>query len=160
VATFTDTDGRQWRVALTAGDLRPLREHCRVEVGKLLPNKMAGLGELLADPERLIDAVRVLVRGQHPEVTDEQFGRSLGGDALEDLADAFVRALADFSPRQSRRPLLAILQKAAELETTAADRLTAAVEGLDPAALLTSSVSAGSSPASSASTPAPSPFAS
>lgn len=160
VATFKDTEGREWRVALTAGDLKPLRAECQVEVGKLLPNRMAGLGALLADLERFVDVVWLLVRGQHAGVTAEQFGQALGGDAVEDAADAFIRALADFSPRQNRRPLLAMLTKAAEFEKTAADRMTAVVESLDPAGLLTSSASPGSSPASSASTPDPSPSAS
>ncbi|MBN9521080.1 hypothetical protein J0H58_21605 [bacterium] len=155
MAVFKDAEGREWRVAITAGDLRPVRESTGVHLGQLVGNGLKGLAELLGDPINLIDVVRLLVRRQHPAVTDEAFGRALGGDALEDMANAFVEAVADFSPRQFRRPLLALKTKAAEVETRAAALLMEKVAEIDPGRLLTPNASAGSSPGSPDSTPAP-----
>lgn len=99
MATFSDSTGRVWTVAVTVAGVKAVREATGVKLGALLNDKMKGLGELLTDPEQLANVVWVLVRGQHPNVTDEQFGAALGGDAAEDLAEAFFAAFVNFCPR-------------------------------------------------------------
>ncbi len=152
MATFKDAEGREWRVGITVGDLKPVREATGVKLGSLFDEKMAGLQALVKDPEKVVDVVWLLVKGQHPGVTAEQFGRGLGGDGYEDAVEALYRAAVDFSPRQGRRPLLAILTKTAEVQGRAAAVMEAQIDAMS---LSTLNASAGSSPASSESTPAP-----
>lgn len=157
MATFKDAEGREWSVRITTGGLTAVREATGVKIGDLLGSQLAGFKALVSDIEQLVNVVWVLVRSQHPGVTDEQFGAALGGDAVEDLASAFYQAVVDFSPRQSRRPLLAVMTKAAEVEAKAAELMMRKVAAIDPEKMLshpTSSGSAGSSPESPASTPA------
>jgi hypothetical protein len=63
-------------------------------------------------------------------VTDEQFGRSLGGDSLEKAAHAFVDGLLDFFPTRQRTLLQQLMQKQRELQTALAERTQAELDAL------------------------------
>lgn len=148
--TFADTAGRKWVVSVTVADLKRVRQETDVELGKLPVDKLA---ELMADPERFVDVLWVLVQDQAAKVgvTPEQFGRSLGGDALEAADRAFWRAWADFCPRQTRRLMLGLAEKAEAERERAVDR------ALEELAKPTSNGSATNSPGVPASTPTAGP---
>lgn len=119
--TFKDTAGRVWVVSVTVADLKRVRQTLGVELGKLPLGKLV---ETLSDPETFVDVLFVLVKGQADEkgITDEQFGRSLGGDSLEAAAKAFWRAWAFFCPSQTRRLLLGLAETAEDRTRETVDR--------------------------------------
>lgn len=144
---FTDTGGRIWPVSVTVADLKRVRQVLGVELGKMTLQQLA---ELVADPASFADVLYVLVRREHPDVTDEQFGEALCGDPLEAASLAFWRAWADFCPSQTRPLVLALARKAAEMRAEAVEQATTILNG-----------SLASWPAPRAgSTPAPGPSAS
>ncbi len=61
----------------------------------------------MSDPERVVNCVYVLCREQCQarEMTDEDFGHSLDGDAYERCQTAFSEELIDFFPKAARASL-------------------------------------------------------
>lgn len=145
MTTFKDTAGREWHLAIDVTVFRPARERAGTDLGAFAsdPGK---LFDLFGDLPRFCDVLYVLVEDQahRSGVTDEQFGRSMGGDVFDAAQAAFVDAYLNFCPSQTRKVIRSLAKKWADLMPKAADELVARIE---------SSSAAGNSPASSASTP-------
>ena len=158
-STFADSTGRRWPLEIHPLAMKRVRERTGVAIGTLLDDSFAGLRSLFTDPVLLADVLYVLVTDDAARlgVTADDFGRALGRGVMEDAADAFVAALADFSHRRVRAPLLALAGKEREFRAKAADLATAKLVAIDVdealATLLTSNGSAGGSPASAGSPP-------
>lgn len=153
---FTDAAGRRWVVTINAHTMKRVKAATGVEIARFTDNKFRKLGELLGDIEKFIDVLFVCLEDSARErnVSDEDFGRGLGGDAIDDAADAFVRAFADFSPRQCRKPLLALAKKGREYAAKVSQAAVEALGQIDVATLPLPSInSAASSPESADSTP-------
>ena len=71
----------------------------------------------------LVDLLWVLVQPQAEaqNVSDEEFGRSLAGDAIDRATKAFLDALVAFFPAQKRRLLEHALAKLRKLEAAAVE---------------------------------------
>ena len=161
---FKDTEGRTWQVAITVADVKRVRSLLDIDLYKLLDDGFKGLGELVADPVALVDLVYVLCRPEADRrgVSDEDFGRAMAGDCIEDAVDAFLGALTDFFPNpRVRQSLTSLLAKGRRVRDLVMDRATEQIGAIDVDSEAARWIaSSGSSPASSASTPAPSPSAS
>jgi hypothetical protein len=132
--TFTDNAGRVWSVAINVATLKRVKTLLGIDLFGQVGQSLQGLGDLIADPCRLCDVLFVLCQEEAKarEVTDEDFGRALGGDVLENAADAFLEELTDFFPNPGRR---ASLRKAIAAGKKIGERLLARsqaeIEGLD-----------------------------
>ena len=102
--TFRDNAGREWAVSIHVLAIERVQDKTGVKIGALIRDGLAGLLELADDPVKFVRVLWVLVEEQAAalSVAPEQFGRAMGGDALEAAFDAFVNALADFSPSRLR----------------------------------------------------------
>jgi len=132
MATFRDTNGRDWHIALTVADIKRVQQLTGVLLTSLVEEKLVPLAELIGDPVRLVDTLYAIVQPQADAagVTDEQFGRSLGGDSLEQAANAFVEGLLDFFPSRQRDLLKQLMQKQKELQNALAERSQAEIDAL------------------------------
>lgn len=155
MATFKDSQCREWQLSIDVLQLKRVRERTRFELGKLLANEMSGLKQLANDPELLVDVLFVLVEDQAKgrKIEPEEFGRSMVGDALESGFDTLLSAFADFCPSRQAKPLRALLAKSQELNEAATERALEAIGKLTPTTILNGSP--GSVAASSESIPAP-----
>ena len=161
--TFKDSMGREWSVVIDVWQLKLVRERTGFELGKLLANKMELLNTLFDDGGvQFVNVLYVLCEDQAKKVsvTDEQFGRSLGGDSLEAAFGAFWDAYLDFCPSQRREPLRKLAEKEQELRAAATIQAMKEVEAINVDETLarltkTWNGSAGSSPESPESIPAP-----
>lgn len=100
---FTDNQGREWSVYIDIPIARKIRKQLDVnilDIAKALP-------ELAADPILLCDVLFLACQDQASQkgVTDEEFGRSLVGDAIGQASEALVDALINFSPPRQREML-------------------------------------------------------
>lgn len=118
MATFKDAKDRAWTVAISIATVRRVRDRLDIDLlSKHLPDL---LEKVVGDPVHLCDVLFVCVEdeAQAAGITDEEFGRSMAGDALEGGALAFMEALRDFTPNPRDRArvgkVLATLLKAAE----------------------------------------------
>lgn len=162
--SFKDNGGRAWVLSIHVAAVKRVRALLGVDLYSLVDDRFEGLSKLLGDPVALVDVLYVLCRDEAEKlgVSDEDFGRGMGGDAIQHAADAFLEELADFFPDpRVRAGLRKVIGASRTVKDRMLDRLEATLDAIDPEAVArTLSGSHGSAPASSASTRAPSRSAS
>ena len=151
---FRDTKDRTWLVEVNVESIRKVRSALAIDLNKALDDKFQLLSEIVGDPVKLVDVVYCLCMEQarQANVTDEEFGRSMSGDAIMAAADAFIEAVTDFFPNARARAMLAALvRKGRKVQELLTERAELLIEAIDPAKeALTLTGSSGSSPGSSA----------
>lgn len=132
---FSDTEGRPWRVKITAGDALTLRDKEGFDlIGDAAGKSIASLGE---DPWRMVQIVWRLVLRQsraigvdyappdedqveetppgamvdQPEEQPTPFLLAIDGDVIAEMHRAFLEALVDFTQPAKRGPLREILAR-------------------------------------------------
>jgi ribosomal protein S7 len=111
---FTDATGRNWTITINVAALKKIKALTGVNLLELLDNNLEGLSALLSDVVKLVDILYVLCKDQADTlgISDEDFGRALGGDSLEQAVDAFLEEFVDFFPnRRAREALRKMLSK-------------------------------------------------
>ena len=116
---FKDRDGREWQVVLNVFQMKRVRAALGVDLINVIELDKDGqvrvdmIDRIANDPCLLVDILWVLVQDQARtlNVTDEQFGTALAGDAIEAATKAFLDELVDFCPGAKRL----FLQKAVGL---------------------------------------------
>lgn len=116
MSEFRDSKGRLYKIELNVQAVRAVRTALGVDLFKLPVNRFKGLADLYDDASKLVDVVFVLVRDQAKahgiDDAGEEFGRSLAGDTLEDMSQAFLDAVIDFFPgARQRRAMRKVLEK-------------------------------------------------
>lgn len=161
--TFTDNAGRTWTVAINVAAIKRVRGLINVDLYQLVDDGFQALSKLVADPVQLADVLFCLCKDEADakQISDEDFGRALAGDAITLAADAFVEELIDFFPDARAR---AGLRKVIDAGKKVRDKLLEHAETLlgtiDPDREAKGLIASfGNSRASSLSTPAPSPSA-
>lgn len=114
-ARFEDAEGREWSLKITVNDIRRVRRILGEDL--LKDNVEQMLSRLMADPVLLVDVIYVLVKPQadNRDLSDEDFGRSLYGDALDRATQAFLDALTNFFPSRRREILRRVRERAEEV---------------------------------------------
>lgn len=176
LAQFADQRGRTWRLDLNYSLAKRLREVTTLDFVNYQDGK--ALLAIHDSDEKLVQVLWLMCEPQAvaANVSEEEFGSGLGGDALEQGIEALEQALINFSRPARRQAMQAIRDKAHELveaqtELTATkirspkmkDLLAAKIQAvseeidrrIEEATTSTSGNSAGSGPESSASIQAP-----
>ena len=160
MTTFTDNAGRTWSLTINVDAIKRVRGLLDMDLLQAVDGQL--LERLITDPVTLCDIVYALCKPQADtkNVSDEDFGRSMAGDAIDQATTALLEELVGFFP-QARR---AVLRKAlTKLRTLEAKVLAEATRRIDSDEIdkmiekeLKSAVEPStSSPGSSASTPGP-----
>jgi hypothetical protein len=156
--TFTDALGRSWSLEITVATLKRVRALAGVDLIEAAGGTL--LDRLVADPVLLGDVLFACVKPQADErkVTDEDFGRSLAGDAIDHATTALLEEFVAFFPSPRRRVLTQALAKlagwrAAALSAAEARLNDPALDVAVLAALRQPGPSSGNAPASAGSTP-------
>ena len=185
--TFRDTVGREWAIAVDVNAIKRvmkapiehLGEPIKVNLLELVDPDGELLKKVIAYPPLVCDIAYAICKPQcdAKNVSDEEFGRAMGGDVLEQVLELILEETVDFFPQDRRAVLKRVLSKSqsfAEKAKTlmaarlAAGELDAAIDALlepelrklqgQEKTLPTSGTgSAGNLPASSASMPDPTP---
>ena len=179
--TFRDTSGREWAIAVDVGAIKRvmkapiehLGEPLKVNLLALVEPESNLLKKVVEYPPLVCDIAYALCKPQCDEknISDEDFGRAMGGDVLEKVLDLVLEETVDFFPQGRRVVLKRVLEKSqtfaekARALTTArlaAGDLDAAIDAVLELELqklqavqTTGTGTASSLPASSASTPSP-----
>lgn len=155
--TFCDTDGRTWAVEINVDAIRRVRGALGIDLLTVLDNGGELLARLHDDPVTLVDVLYVVCRPEADRrgVTDEEFGRSMSGDALLQGSEALMQGLVDFFPDARKRATLTkLLAKMRTMADRIIDHAEAVIDAIDPDSAVRSVIdSSGSSPASPGSTP-------
>jgi len=124
--TFTDTAGREWTITLTIDAAKRVRDLLGVNLLQLEAGEPPLLTRLGTDVILLCDVIFALVKPQADaaNVTDEEFGAALGGEAILAAQTAFYEELVLFSRSLGRRDLA----KAVEAQQRMIDLAVAGIE--------------------------------
>ena len=117
--TFTDNAGRTWTLTINVDAIRRVRSQLEIDLLQAVEGKL--IERLAGDPILLCDVIYVLCKPEadQRDVSDEDFGRAMAGDAIDHATTSLLEELVDFFP-QSRRALLnKALEKFRHLETRA-----------------------------------------
>jgi len=168
--TFTDNAGRTWTVTVNVDAVRRVRGLLDVDLLEVVEGKL--LERLVGDPVLLCDLVYALCKPEADAkgVTDEDFGRAMAGDAIDGATAALLEELVDFFPSARRRLLAKALGKLKAFEAMAVEAVEKRLDGPELEERMRAALagpedgeapakppgdSSGTSPASSASPPAP-----
>jgi hypothetical protein len=157
--TFTDNAGRTWTLAINVDVLKRVRGLVDVNLLDILDGKL--IERLYRDPVLLCDVVYAVCKPEADarSVSDEDFGRAMAGDAIEQATKALLEDLVLFSPSpRDRANLQRVLETTWRVMDKARDLVEARLATVDAEqivaqALATSGTSSGSAPGSSASSP-------
>lgn len=126
--TFKDSEGREWRVAVTVTAVKRVRDIAGVDLLGVADGKL--LEDLINDPVKLVDTVYALCEPQAQErgVSDAQFGEAMAGEAIDAATEALLEGLVGFFPNPKRRALRAAMDKLAAMQNRIADAVVAKIE--------------------------------
>ena len=81
--TFADTQGRTWTVTINVDVIRRVRSLLSINLLEAIEGRL--LERLITDPVLLCDILFVVIQPEAVAkgISDEDFGRSLGGDVLD-----------------------------------------------------------------------------
>ncbi len=155
--TFTDNAGRTWTVTINVDAIKRVRTLVQVNLLDVLDDGCKLLAELHDDPVLLVDVLYCVCKPEADtqNVSDEEFGRAMSGDAILQASTALLEELSDFFPNARQRAAMKELLKKTE---TVVDRLLdhaeTTIAELDPESVAQTAIASfGNSPESSASTP-------
>ena len=167
--TFTDNAARAWTIQVNVDALKRVKSLLDVDLMEAVDGKL--LQRMLDEPILLCDIIYALCKPQADAagVTDEDFGRAMAGDAIDNATQALLEELVDFFPQRRRALLTKVLDKLKKLDSLALATVTDRIEKIDLDKVMSNAVAqldndlsallagkpSGPAPAASASTPAP-----
>ena len=119
--TFTDNAGRTWTVAINVESIKRVKTLLSVNLLDAIEGKL--LEQFVSDPVLLCDCVYAICKPEADtkNVSDEEFGRAMAGDAIDGATTALLEELVDFFPSGKRQVLAKALTKLKTFETKALD---------------------------------------
>lgn len=128
---FTDNRGNDWVVEVTVSTIKRVRSLTDVDLLDTEGGQI--LKDLASDPILLADVLYAVCKPQADErdISDEEFGEGLAGDAIANATDALLEALSDFFPGRRAELLKTALQKMDQMEETYLDQVEEKIN--DPA---------------------------
>jgi len=103
--TFKDREGMSWDVDLNVAAVKRVRDLAGVD---LLSAAQEGFERLFNDPIAMVDAIYAICKPQAEErkISDEEFGRRMAGDSIDDAYTAFLEEFPNFFQNPLRRKLM------------------------------------------------------
>lgn len=132
MTTFLDNAGRSWSLTITVDTIRRVRSLLGIDLLAVLDGDL--LTRLAVDPVLLTDVLYACCRPEAETrgISDEEFGRSMAGDAIDGATTALLQELINFFPRARRTVLAATARKLDELQARVMSLAMARLETLDP----------------------------
>ena len=129
--SFTDNLGRTWTLVVNVAAIKRVRALCGVDLNAIVEidkenNPTAELLERLSsDPVLLVDVLYAVCKPEcdQKNISDEDFGAAMAGDAIEQATSALLDEVVDFFPEAKRTALRRILNATRRFETLAKKRL-------------------------------------
>lgn len=101
--TFVDNAQRTWTLIVNVTSIKRVRDLLTVDLLEVLEGKL--IDRLIRDPVLLCDVIYALCKSEAEaaQVSDEDFGRAMAGDAIEHATKALLEELVNFSPNPKDR---------------------------------------------------------
>lgn len=97
--SFKDTEGRVWTLRITVAAIRRIKDIAGIDLGTSIFAEESPLASLSDDCLKMARAVyaAVLPEAEKRNVSEDAFLDALSGDCIEQMSNAFLEGLADFS---------------------------------------------------------------
>jgi hypothetical protein len=168
--SFKDTLGRQWICRVDIAAIRRARALCNIDLANSIAIHQDGtvatdaIRALADDPCLLVDTIFAVVKDQADKqnIDAMQFAEGMDGDTIEAATMALMEGIVEFFPLAKRQLLAKILetvkrQRRENLKAFQTMTQNGTLDNLIDSALAPSPTLSPPAPASSASTPPPSP---
>ena len=135
--SFKDNEGREWTISINVTSIKKIKaSSLAVDLLDIMDGKL--MNRFADDPILFIDVIWLLCeeQAQKLEVTDEEFGRGMAGDALDKASEAFLEELVDFFPKSKRDPLKTVLRKSVLMQDLVMQRAILSLEKPEVEAML------------------------
>jgi len=131
--TFTDSAGRSWTIALNIDAAKRVRDLLGVNLLEPEKGDPPLLMRIGTDEILLCDCIYCLCKPQADQqnVTDEQFGAALGGEAILAAQTAFYEELIDFFRQRGRSDRARAVQTQMEMINLAIQKVQTNIEQFD-----------------------------
>lgn len=111
--SFKDTEGRIWTLRITVAAIRRIKDIAGIDLGDFsIFAEESPLASLSDDCLKMARAVyaAVLPEAEKRNVSEDAFLDALSGDCIEQMSNAFLEGLADFSPGLQGKILRRVLK--------------------------------------------------
>lgn len=132
--SFVDNAGRSWTITINVFAVKRVRGLVGVDLYTLIEDSLNPLGKLLGDVVTFVDVLYVLCKDEADArgISDEDFGRSLSGDVLDQAMNAFLQELTDFFPdARVRTGIQKILIASRKVQAVLLDRIEEATNRIN-----------------------------
>jgi len=124
MTTFTNNQGQSWEVQINVATLKRVRDILGIDLVNDPETK--NLSQLADDEIMIVDVIYLICRDQAVErnISDEEFGKCMAGDAITQACNALMEGLANFFQSPSKRRAIKIMTQAAtKIETAMQNQL-------------------------------------
>ena len=128
--SFTDNLGRTWTLVVNVIAIKRVRALCNVDLNAIIEvedgKPSARLLERLSgDPVLLVDVLYAVCKPECDQrnITDENFGAAMAGDAIDHATSALLDEVIDFFPEAKRLALKKILSATRRFAQVARTRM-------------------------------------
>ncbi len=129
--SFTDNQGRAWTLVVNVAAIKRVRALCDVDLNAIVEidkdnNPSTKLLERLSsDPVLLVDVLYAVCKPDcdQKNVSDQDFGAAMAGDAIDHATAALLDEIVDFFPEAKRLAFKKILSATRRFEEIAKKRL-------------------------------------
>lgn len=110
--SFTDTEGKAWTIEINVATLKRVKGITGVDLMGVLDGDL--IDRFIRDPVLLCDVIYAACKIEADEngVSDEEFGRAMAGDAIENATAALLEEIVSFYPNSRDRAALERVIKA------------------------------------------------
>ncbi len=133
--SFTDNLGRAWTLVVNVATIKRVRALCGVDLNSIIEVEDGKpttklLERLSTDPVLLVDVLYAVCKPEcdSKNVTDEDFGAAMAGDAIENATSALLDEVIDFFPAAKRLAFRKILSASRRFEQAARTRMQTMLE--------------------------------
>ncbi len=104
--TFKDNKDREWTVEVNVSTVKRVRDVAQIDLLGVLDGSL--LETLTRDPITLCNCIYAVCKPQADKagISDEEFGASMAGDAIDDATAALLDEIVSFSPNPRDRAAL------------------------------------------------------
>ena len=129
--TFTDCVGRTWTVTINVGTIKRVKTMLGINLLEAITDDLAE--KLKNDVCLLVDVLYVICKNEADakNITDENFGEAMAGDALENATNAFLDELIDFFPAEKKMILRKAINKVNQAEKKALEMGNKYIENME-----------------------------
>ena len=132
--TFTDSASRVWTISLTIDAAKRVKSLMSINLLEPEAGEPPLLTRLGTDEILLCDVLYCLIKPEADArgISDEEFGRALGGDAIFAAHNAFYEEMIDFFQRRGRTDRAKAVQTQQRMIQLAVARITSNLSLIDP----------------------------